>query len=87
MPLFDIQCKGCKKISQNVVLGSSEPVPPCSECNGEQEKVWLPGGCPLGAPFRAGYYPNIDIEPVYCGSKRQLREECAKRGLFSEYAE
>ena len=33
--------------------------------------------------FRPMWYEDIDIQPIYIESKRQLREECKKRNLVA----
>ena len=42
---------------------------------------------PLVSIFHEGFYEHLDSKPIYISSKRQLREECRKRGLTSDYAE
>lgn len=67
----------------NVVLASGAPTPSC-ECGGATQKVW--NKPPAMYPFKAGMYEHLDKDPIYIGSKQQLKEECLKRGLRSEYA-
>ena len=53
----------------------------CPKC-GKRKK----GRAPFGAPmlkrfFRAGWYDNLDAEPVYCATKGDYFDECKKRNL------
>ena len=41
---------------------------------------------PNAAVFRAGFFPHLDKNPVYAGSKQQLKDECNKRDKFMPYA-
>ncbi len=38
-------------------------------------------------PFPEGWWEHLDTKPIYIKNKRQLREECRKRGLSSQYLE
>lgn len=83
MPLYDIQCYECGYIEERLL--SVEEVPLCDSCS-------LPLHFKFGAeanfhPFREGMYEHIDLEPIYIKSRKQLRQECQKRGLTSHYVE
>ena len=84
MPLFDLECTVCSQRRNNVVLASGAPTPTCGSCDGATQKVW--DKPPAMYPFKAGMYEHLDKDPVYIGSKQQLKDECRKRGLRSEYA-
>lgn len=84
MPIFDLRCTSCQKRKRDVVLSPTQDIPACGKCGGVQEKVW--DKPPAMYEFKAGYYEHIDVNPIYIGSKRQLREECEKRGQYSEYS-
>lgn len=83
MPLFDIRCQKCENLEENVVLSADEAVPQCS-CGGDREKVW--GHAPKTHIFKEGWYEHLASEPIYITSKKQLKQECKERNLFSEYA-
>lgn len=82
MPLFDVRCAECHNVREEL-LKADEAVPPC-ECGGERKKLIVPARPIL---FREGWYEHIDTKPVYVRTKKQLRDECRKRGLTSIYAE
>lgn len=83
MAVFDLRCTSCKAIQQDVVLAANDPIPSCP-CGAACEKVW--DHAPAGHVFKAGMFEHLGIEPVYAGSKSQLKAECKERGLFSPYA-
>lgn len=39
MPLFDIECKVCGKVQEDVWLKVNESPPECSECSVEMQKI------------------------------------------------
>jgi hypothetical protein len=36
--------------------------------------------------FKSGYFEHIAPEPIYCGSKAELRHQCAAHNSHSDYA-
>lgn len=82
MSIFDFRCPTCKAELLDVFLLSGEEGPKC--CSQPMEKFFTSGTKHF--PFKEGWYEHLDTQPIYIQSKRQLREECEKRGLTSEYA-
>lgn len=82
VPSYDFKCLDCEhEFNRIVKIADREYVHcPC----GSKVKQILRTQEPI--MFRAGWYEHIDLNPVYIGSKRQLRGECDKRGLTSTYA-
>lgn len=83
MPSYDMKCDECKQIKE-IFCKIAEMDDQKCDCGGPLNAV-LNTGYALHK-FKAGYYEHIASEPIYCGSKRQLKTECDKRGLTSIYA-
>lgn len=78
---YDFQCKCCGKVFELVrtVDERNDPAS-CPECGSEASRQEV-------YPFRAHvwvphYVENITEEPMWIESKKQLRQECYKRGLI-----
>lgn len=82
MPLYDFRCKTCGLVWEDLIAADA-PDPSC-QCGGLSERLI---SLPTPILFREGWYNDIDTEPMYISSKKQLRDECRKRGLTSIYAE
>lgn len=82
MPIYEFYCPTCDKSNERLLKIEHEEQH-CLVCGGLVRKII---SVPNPHFFREGYYPHLDIKPVYCSSKRQLKEECKKRGLTSHYA-
>ena len=40
MPIYEYRCKSCNHVFEHIHFTTSDPVPPCPECNGnEVEKI------------------------------------------------
>lgn len=83
MPTYDMKCSGCGEVTE-LFCKIAEMDKQVCVCGGHFT-VQLNTSYALHR-FKAGYYEHIDLQPVYCGSKRQLKTECDKRGLTSVYA-
>ena len=83
MPLFDVQCYGCGYMEERLL--EIEEVPLCADC-GQVLRLMFSNDTNYH-PFREGWYEHLELEPVYIKSRRQLVQECRKRGLTSHYVE
>lgn len=83
MPTYDVKCTICG-VEKEIICKIAERNKQNCICGGNY-KVQFNSSYALHS-FKSGYYEHIDHEPIYCGSKRQLRGECDKRGLTSIYA-
>ena len=84
MPTYDFQCPKCGAEKEGFCKIAERREQKC-DC-GEVLKQTFHGGHFVSA-FKNGYFEHIDLEPIYCGNKIKLRDECRKRGLTSVYAE
>jgi hypothetical protein len=57
---------------------------PCERCEVEMRRA---PASPRVHVFYEGWYPHLDLEPVYISSPQQLRDEAKSRGLTSLYLE
>jgi hypothetical protein len=80
MPIYNYECS-CGK-SKELVARVSERVErlPC-ECGEWMQQIIV---SPQIEVFPSGYWEDIDVNPVYISSKRQLVEECTKRGVYAK---
>lgn len=76
MILFDYECEACEIVFEKAVETAEDKVP-CVKCGGETSR--LPGF--RKSSFKPFWHPNLDINPVYIESEKQLKREAAKRGL------
>ena len=53
-------------------------LPECPKCAEEESKA-VAG--PAMHVWKARYFRDLDVKPIYVESKRQLRKECRKRNL------
>lgn len=80
MPLYDFRCVSCGRIDEHIAKYGEEMV--CA-CGAPMERLVTAAKY---RSFREGWWEHLDAEPIYIRSKRQLKEECTKRGFHSEYA-
>ena len=84
MPLHDFICERCDKVEERYIKFDDLEKQVC-KCGGKMRHVYL-----KGAPvhiFREGFYEHLDVKPIYIKSKKQLKAECAERGLTSHYVD
>lgn len=82
MPIYDFQCQDCYNVEEHIA-GVEERQRLCVKCGGTMNR--LISAAPYHK-FKEGYWEHLDAEPIYIKSKRQLKEECVKRGFHSDYA-
>ena len=83
MVIKDFRCPQCEEVHEVFVDGDQVTV--WHDCGTAMERVFAESAKHF--PFKVGWYEHIDLEPIYISSKRQLRRECEKRGVYSEYAD
>lgn len=83
MPIYDMKCNICG-VEKELLCKINERRDQNCICGGHL-MVQLNSSYAVHS-FKAGYFEHIALEPIYCGSKRQLKGECDKRGLTSIYA-
>lgn len=74
-----IQC------SCNNLIESDELM--CNKCGKANPRMRSTMAAPAIAPFHSGWYRDIDLDPVYIKSRKQLLHETRRRGQVSLYAE
>ncbi len=87
MPEHDFKCSGCGHVfSLFQRLNELTERTSCPKCGQPARKTFEffatkgGGGVRVFKPF---WHEHIDTTPIYIESKKQLLEECEKRGLFS----
>lgn len=85
MPTYDFRCDTCGLDLERFCKIAERKEQTCAACEGPLKQTF--NGGHFVSAFKNGYFEHIDLEPIYCGSKIQLRDECRKRGLTSVYAE
>lgn len=84
MPLYSFTCK-CGVRGESIRNFDERDQPtPCPECSKLMTRDF---SCPRVVLFKAGWYPNLDVNAVRIDSMQQLRDESSKRGLRSAYSE
>ena len=90
MPRYDVECTVCGHEAEVVAHWSDKWVP-CratladgTVCGAETERVWK-GKAPAVIDDQliggAKFIENLDVKPVWCESKTQLKREAKARGL------
>lgn len=83
MPIYEMECPECLTRG-DVFCKMDERLSQKCDCGATLEiKITAPNF----VPFHGGFHEHIDHEPIYIKSKRQLQQECRRRGLTSMYAE
>lgn len=80
MPIYDIQCSSCKKITPDILTFSyRDPLPPC-DCGGIPEKLWTTatGYKPFAAFTETINGREVTIDSV--AKIRQIERETAASG-------
>jgi len=79
MPIYPQRCLECKhEWDDTRSIAQIELNPKCPECQGLSER-FIASGHGGSHQFPAGFWEHIDVDPVYIGSRKQLKEECEKR--------
>ena len=82
MPRYDFACRSCGiEFEANVPVAERDNVacPRCGAVLGVVRRAVYPVAVHLWKPQ---FFEHIDVKPIWIESKRQLKEECAKRGLI-----
>lgn len=83
MPLYDFKCDECTHIFERLCKYEDRDDMKCPTC-GMSASPLISRSQPI--LFKEGWYEHIDKKPLYITSKKQLKDECTKRGLTSIYA-
>ena len=86
MPLYDYRCQReeCLHIQKDVFAKSDDRLIDCVKCGDIAERLV---SATKGFIFRAGYYEHVAADPIYCGSKADLRCVTRDNNCTSDYAE
>lgn len=82
MPNYDYRCAECGNIFEEHRSVAERRMARCA-C-GAVPELQLGSSQPI--IFKEGLYEHLGLKSVYVSSKRQLKDECKKRDLFSPYA-
>lgn len=83
MPLYQYECKTCKKKWEEFrTIITRNTFNKCRRC-GDGGKLVMKAS--QVSTFKPLHMTNLDVEPVFVESKKQLKEECKKRGVMSAY--
>ena len=84
MPLYPYFCPNCNHEWEAVHKMEERLEERCPIC-GDKARIHFGRLKPSPHFFPEGWWEDLDVEPIYISSKRQLKEECKKRGLQSRY--
>ena len=81
MPLYQYQCLQCnyEEEARNRVDERADHL--CSKC-GSQSKIKFAPFNPI--VFQEQVFEHLDVNPVRVSSRRQLKEECKRRGVWAK---
>jgi len=83
MPLYDYTCPFCGRELESFNSVKHRKDEKCPSCNMFMTITIKTSN--LRPTFPAGMWENISDEPIWIGSKHQLREECKKHNVRSRY--
>lgn len=83
MPLYDFECKTCDIAFERQCKIAEKDKTTCPKCGGDDVKQLIVP--PTVILFHAGWYEHFTSEPIYIGSKRELKEACHKYNMGSAY--
>ena len=78
MPNYDYRCSECGKEWEAFHHISTRHQEFCKVCGKEARLVVKGSNIEV---FKPMWYEDIDVEPIYITSKKQLKRECDKRNL------
>jgi len=80
MPTYDYECSYCNLIFDATVPIVKRNEVRCPQCGRLAKRLV---GVPAVHIFKPYVHPNLDIKPVRIESRKQEKEEFAKRGLIN----
>lgn len=82
MILYCYKCNSCGKEFDELNTIEGRNLQKCLDCEGDA-KIIINGSKPYFFP--EGMWEDLDINPIHISSKKQLREECKRRGVYAKY--
>lgn len=82
MPLYDFQCSECDYTFEGFSKIEELRTVLCPICKGST-RILITGS--TFHAFPSGWWEHIAQKPLYVSSKRQLKEECDKHGVYAKY--
>jgi len=86
MPLYRYQCKECNHEFEEYRPIDRRYDVLCPECGEGKIEIIIKKPASYH-PFPEGWWEHLDVKPIYISSRRQLKDECKKRGLRAKYLE
>ena len=81
MPLYTYQCLNCDRTFEAFSTIDDRKF---SECAGCESIAELTIGRPAAVhDFALGWFEHLAHEPIYIKSRKQLKEECNRRGCYA----
>lgn len=81
MPLYIYKCNYCKTETELFRSVKERDCVSICECGRDRERILTPQvSVDIWKPQ---WFEHIDVNPIYIESKKQLKEECEKRGVVS----
>jgi len=90
MPIHNFRCPNCGLFERFQSIDELRDEETCQVCGSTSRKTFElfthnnGGGVRI---FKPMWFEHIAPEPIYVESRKQLREECEKRGKYSQYIE
>lgn len=79
MPAYDYECPVCDKVVEQV-NSMAQRHSKAPRCHGRRMVLAVGAAKPTIHTFKPMWAENLDSEPIYITSKRQYKEEAARRG-------
>ncbi len=84
--IYPFDCPDCKYYEEFIEKMADMPVDPiCKKCGSVMKRNYNTDN--KAQVFQGQWFEHIGPKPIYCESKKQLREACKKHGVYSVYLE
>ena len=87
MPRYDFECSCGLKEERTISIIHRDDPQLCPMCQSPMKRLFPLLGDKRVQVFEAGWWENIDTNPVYVESRKHLRQLCKEKGLTSHYLE
>ena len=79
MPLYDFRCKKTDEVFERFTEYKDRHY---QKCGCGSVAIMMPPA-PLVTSFPSGYFRDIAADPIYIGSKQQMKDACKQHGCYA----
>jgi len=87
MPIYDYECGSCGEEFEALQAIADRKTASCVECGSIAKLFFKPGFAPGVSSFKAGWWRDIESQPLYISSPQELRDACDRNNSISHFLE